>query len=75
MLIEPWKPKTVKPTTLTPPVTPQIVTITWTNVGILLIRTLETNFKKILSQIQAFQEMHLKMSPRNGGNFVSDSVC
>ena len=55
------KPKTVKPTTLTPPVTPQIVTITWTNVGILLIRALETNFKKIFGEMQAFRKRHLKM--------------
>ena len=34
----------------------QIVAITWNNVWILLIRTLETSFKNILSEIQAFQD-------------------
>ena len=38
--------------------------IIWTNAGILLIRTLGTNFSEILSEIHAFsfKEMHLKMS-------------
>ena len=38
--------------------------IIWTNAGILLIRTLETNFSEILSKIRAFslKKMHLKMS-------------
>ena len=37
--------------------------IIWTNAGILLIRTLGTNFIEILSEIRAFsfKEMHLKM--------------
>ena len=38
--------------------------IIWTNVGILLIRSLETNFSEILSEIHSFslKKMHLKMS-------------
>ena len=38
--------------------------IIWTNAGILLIRTLGTNFDKILSEIQtfSFNKMHLKMA-------------
>ena len=38
--------------------------IIWTNAGILLIRTLGTNFNEILSEIQSFSfsKMHLKMS-------------
>ena len=38
--------------------------IIWINVGILLIRTLGTNFSEILSEIHAFsfKKMHLKMS-------------
>ena len=38
--------------------------IIWINVGILLIRTLETNFSEILSEIHTFlfKKMHLKMS-------------
>ena len=38
--------------------------IIWTNVGILLIRTLRTNFSEILSAIHtfSFKKMHLKMS-------------
>ena len=38
--------------------------IIWTNAGILLIRTLGTNFSEILSRIHAFsfKTMHLKMS-------------
>ena len=38
--------------------------IIWTNAGILLIRTLGTNFSEIFSEIRAFpfMEMHLKMS-------------
>ena len=38
--------------------------IIWTNVGILLIRTLGTNFSEILSEIQtfSFKKMPLKMS-------------
>ena len=38
--------------------------IIWTNAGILLIGTLETNFSEIVSEIHAFSftKMHLKMS-------------
>ena len=38
--------------------------IIWTNVGILLIRPLGTNFSEILSEIHtfSFKKMHLKMS-------------
>ena len=38
--------------------------IIWTNAGILLIRTLGTNFSEILSEIRAssFKKMHWKMS-------------
>ena len=38
--------------------------ILWTNYGILIIRTLETNFSEIVSKIHtfSFKKMHLKMS-------------
>ena len=38
--------------------------IIWTNAGILLIRTLETNFSEILGEIHSFSfsKMHFKMS-------------
>ena len=38
--------------------------IIWTNAGILLIRTLGTNFSEIVIEIQTFslKKMHLKMS-------------
>ena len=37
--------------------------IIWTNAGILLIRTLETNFSEILSEIHTSSlKMHLEMS-------------
>ena len=44
------------------PIRPQA--IIWTNAGILLIRTLGTNFSEILIQIQTFsnKKMHWKMS-------------
>ena len=40
------------------------LTIIWTNAGILLIRTLETNFSEISSAIHtfSFKKIHLKMS-------------
>ena len=40
--------------------------IIWTNVGILLIKILGTNFSEILSEIHifSFKEMHLKMSAK-----------
>ena len=39
-------------------------TIIWPNAGILLIRTLGTNFREILSEIRtfSFKKIHLKMS-------------
>ena len=42
-------------------------TIIWTNAGILLIRTLGTNFNETLSKIRTFslKKMHLKMSSGN----------
>ena len=51
--------------------------IIWTNVGILLIGPLRTNFSEILIGIQtfAFKKMHLKMSSAKWGPFVSASMC
>ena len=51
--------------------------IIWTNAGIVLIRTLGTNFSEILSEIHAFsfKKMHLKMSSGKGGHLVSTSMC
>ena len=51
--------------------------IIWTNAGILLIRTLGTNFSKILieSHMFSFQKMRLKMSSAIVGDFVSASMC
>ena len=45
--------------------------IIWTNAGILLIRTLGTNFSEILGKIHSFsfQKMHLKMSSAKGRLF------
>ena len=45
--------------------------IIWTNAGILLIRTLGTNFNEILGKINSFsfKEMHLKMSSEKGRLF------
>ena len=45
--------------------------IIWTNAGILLIRTLRTNFSEILSTIHAFsfKTMHLKMSSAKWRSF------
>ena len=42
--------------------------IIWTNAGILLIRTLGTNFSEILGEIHSFsfKKMHLKMSSAKG---------
>ena len=54
-------------------------TIIWTNAGILLIRTLGTNFRGILGEIHtfSFKKMHLKMSSTlwSGCNFASASMC
>ena len=45
--------------------------IIWTNTGILLIRTLGTNFSEILSEIRAFsfKKMHVKISSAKGQQF------
>ena len=50
--------------------------IIWTNAGILLIRTLGTNFSEILSEIHAFsfKKRHLKMSSAKWRPFVSASM-
>ena len=44
----------------------QCQTIIWTNVGILLIGTIGTNFSKILSEVHTFSftKMHLKISAK-----------
>ena len=46
--------------------------ITWTNVYVLIIWRLGTNFSeiKIKIQISPFMKMNLKWRIRNGGNFV-----
>ena len=52
--------------------------IIWTNAGIWLIRTLETNFSEIFRDIHIFlfKNMHFKMSFfQNYGSFVSVSMC
>ena len=51
--------------------------IFWTNVGILLIGPVETNFNEILmeSLTFSFKKMCLKYRLRNGGHFVSASMC
>ena len=51
--------------------------IVWTYAGILLIRTLGTNFSKILSKIHAFsfKKMHLKILSANWCPFFSASMC
>ena len=51
--------------------------IIWTNAGILLIRTLRTNFSEILIGIHtfSFKKMHLKMSSAKWCPFVSASMC
>ena len=45
--------------------------IIWTNAGILLIRTLATNFSEILGKIHSFsfKKIHLKMSSAKGRLF------
>ena len=50
--------------------------IIWTNAGILLVRTLGTNFDEISGEIRTFSFMkkHLKMSPAKCGLFVSASM-
>ena len=49
----------------------------WTNAGILLIRTPGTNFSEILSEIHTIwlRKWTSKCRLRNGGNFVSASMC
>ena len=51
--------------------------ITWTNVGILLIGPLGTNFGEMLIEIHpfSFKKIHLKCRLENGGHFVSASMC
>ena len=52
--------------------------ITLTNVGVLLIEHLGTNFSEVLIEINcfSFKKMYLKMSFENGGHFVSaSSLC
>ena len=51
--------------------------IIWTNDGILLIGTLGTNFNQILIEIRifAFKKLVWKCRLRNGGHFVSASMC
>ena len=51
--------------------------IIWTNAGILLIRTLGTNFSEILSEIHtfSFKKMHLKISSAKWQQLVSASMC
>ena len=51
--------------------------IIWTNDGILLIRTLETNFSEILIEIHTFslKKCIWKCRLRNGVHFVSASMC
>ena len=51
--------------------------IIWTNAGILLVQTLETNFSEILSEIRAFsfKKMYLKMSSAKCVHFVLASMC
>ena len=51
--------------------------IIWTNAGILLIGPLWTNFSEILAEIitLSFNKMYLKGRLRNGGHFVSASMC
>ena len=51
--------------------------IIWTNAKILLIGPLGMNFSEILIEIHTFslKNMHLKMSSRNAGHFVSAPMC
>ena len=50
--------------------------IIWSNVGILLIRTLGTNFSEIINEIHKFSfgKAILKCRLENGGHFVSAST-
>ena len=51
--------------------------IIWTNAGLLLIRTLGTNFNEILSGIHtsSFRKLHLKMSSAKWLPFCRASMC
>ena len=51
--------------------------IIWTNAGILLNWTIETNFSEILIQIHTFsnKKMHLKCHLENVCHFVLASMC
>ena len=51
--------------------------ITWTNVGILLIGPLGTNFSETLIEIRtfSFKKIHLKCLLENGGHFASALKC
>ena len=51
--------------------------IMWTNVGILLIGPLGTNFSELLIEIRifSFKKMYLKYRQEIGGHFVSASMC
>ena len=51
--------------------------ITWTNVGILLIGPLGTNFSEMLIEIYTFSSRKSiwKCRLENGGHFVSASMC
>ena len=51
-------------------------TIIWTSAGILLIRTLVTNFGEILIKIDTFslKKMHLKCRQEDGSHLVSASI-
>ena len=51
--------------------------IIWTNTGIVLFGTLETNFSKILIKIQIFslKKIHWKFHLRNVAHFISASMC
>ena len=50
--------------------------IIWTNAGIVLMRSLGTNFSEIWREIHtfSFKKMRLKMSFENGDHFVSASM-
>ena len=51
--------------------------ITWTNIGILLIGPLGTNFSEMLIEIHTFslKKSIWKYGLENGGHFVSASMC
>ena len=51
--------------------------IIWSNAGLLLIGPIGTNFSEILIKIltYSFKKVRLKCRLRNGGHFVSASMC